>query len=400
MFLILDKDEDVKMKGVILHAKWDPKPDYAVSTSEMETKKVIDGNKVWRYPEPKLEDLPTPEVGPKDLLVRIKACGICGSDIHMSEGDKDGYILYPGLTRFPCVLGHEFSGIVEKVGKNVRGFKEGDMVTSEEMIWCGECVPCRNGLPNHCVSLEEIGFTINGAFAEHIRIGAKYCWKIDSLLNVYREESAFEAGSLTEPTSVAYNAMFIRAGGFKPGAYVVIYGAGPIGLAAIGLAKAAGASNIIVFEVEPPRIKLAKEMGAAHVFNPLELAKQDIKPHEKVMEITDGLGADFQVEAAGAPTKTLPEMERSLAINGKIAWIGRGAEVTPIYLERFQVRRSQIFGSQGHSGHGIFPSVIRLMASGRIDMTKIITRRYTLSDAVEALEQARKREDGKITIKM
>ena len=108
----------------------------------------------------------------------------------------------------------------------------------------------------------------------------------------------------------------------------------------------------------------------------------------------------MHVEAAGAPHKTVPEMEKSLAINGKIVQIGRAAQRVPMYLEALQVRRSQVFGAQGHSGHAIFPSVIRLMASGLVDMTPIITSRFPLDKALDALEKATRREDGKIMIKM
>ncbi len=117
------------------------------------------------------------------------------------------------------------------------------------------------------------------------------------------------------------------------------------------------------------------------------------------MDVTHGEGADLSVEAAGAPEKTIPEMEKTLAINGKIAVIGRAAQKVPMFLERFQIRRSQLFGAQGHSGHGIFPSVIRLMGSGLIDNSKIITARFPLDQALDALEKATKREDGKIIIK-
>ena len=390
----------IEMKALRLYASKEPRPGYKFTEMELKTGKVIEGSKVWRYPKLKVEDVEKPKIGPKDLLIRVKACGICGSDIHFYETDEDGYMLYPGLTKFPCTIGHEFSGVVEEVGSEVKGFKVGDSVTSEEMLWCGECIPCRNGLPNHCVNLEELGFTVDGAMAEYVKVGAKYCWKIDSLFDVYKsEEEAYEAGALVEPTSVAYNAIFIRAGGLKPGAYVVVYGAGPIGLAAIQLVKAAGASKIIAFEVMPERIALAKKIGADYVLNPLELEKSGTSPSEKVMELTDNMGADIQVEAAGAPTKTLPEMEKSMAVNGKIAWIGRAAKAAPITIERFQTRRGQIFGSQGHSGHGVFQNVIRLMASQRIDMTKIITKRFPLEEGVEAIKEASKRIDAKILIK-
>ena len=388
------------MKALRLYASKEPILGYKFTDMELKTGKVIEGSKVWRYPKLRVEDVEKPKIGPRDLLIRVKACGICGSDIHFYETDEDGYMLYPGLTKFPCTIGHEFSGVVEEIGGEVKDFKVGDPVTSEEMLWCGECIPCRNGLPNHCVNLEELGFTIDGAMAEYVKVEAKYCWKIDSLFDVYKsEEEAYEAGALVEPTSVAYNAIFIRAGGFKPGAYVVVYGAGPIGLAAIQLVKAAGASKIIAFEVMPERIALAKKIGADYVLNPLELEKSGTSPSEKVMELTDNMGADIQVEAAGAPTKTLPEMEKSMAVNGKIAWIGRAAKAAPITIERFQTRRGQIFGSQGHSGHGVFQNVIRLMASQRIDMTKIITKRFPLEEGVEAIKEASKRIDAKILIK-
>lgn len=388
------------MKALRLYASKEPKPGYKLSELEIETGKILEGNKVWRYPELRIEEVEKPGLGPKDLLIRVKACGICGSDIHFYETDEDKYMLYPGLTKFPCTIGHEFSGTVERVGDAVKGFKVGDSVTAEEMLWCGECIPCRNGFPNHCRNLQELGFTVDGAMAEYVKVGAKYCWKIDSFRDVYvSEEKIFEAGALVEPTSVSYNAIFIRAGGFKPGDCVAIYGAGPIGLAAVQLTKAAGASKIIVFEIVPERARLARELGADHVFNPIELKREEDSPAERIMEITDGLGADMQVEAAGAPTQTLPEMEKALAINGKIVWIGRAAKAAPITMERLQTGRGQVFGSQGHSGHGIFQNVIRLMASGKIDMTKIITERFKLDEGIKALEESLKRVDAKIIIK-
>jgi threonine dehydrogenase-like Zn-dependent dehydrogenase len=117
------------------------------------------------------------------------------------------------------------------------------------------------------------------------------------------------------------------------------------------------------------------------------------------MELTKGAGADLSVEAAGAPDKTIPEMEKTLAINGKIAVVGRAAQRVPMYLEAFQIRRGQLFGAQGHSGDGIFPSVIRMMGSGLIESSKIITARFPLNKTLAALRRAAKREDGKIIIK-
>ncbi len=264
------------MKGMVLDAKWEPKPDYEVSDWEKKTGKAITGNAIWHNPTLSVRDWPDPKPGPQEVLLQIQACGVCGSDMHFYETDKDNYILYPGLTRFPTILGHEFSGKVVEVGPEVTMLSVGDMVTVEEMIWCGRCTPCRNGYPNHCTNLEEIGFTIPGAFANFIAVDEKFCWKIDAIAERFgSEEMAYTIGALTEPSCVAYNAMFTRAGGFKPGHYVNVVGAGPIGLAAIGLAKAAGAGMIVAFEVSPKRMELAKAVGADFVYDPRKVSPGD-----------------------------------------------------------------------------------------------------------------------------
>ncbi len=388
------------MKGLVLAAQWDPRPDYTVNAFERATGKAITGSSVWRKPRLSLETLAEPQVGAKDVLIKPRACGVCGSDVHFYETDEQGYILYPGLTKFPVVIGHEFSGEVVEVGAEVRDLRKGDMVTAEEMIWCGECIPCRNGYPNQCERLEEIGFTIHGAQAELISVGAKFCWKITALAEHYgNPERAYEAGALCEPTSVAYNAMFTRAEGFRPGGYVTVFGTGPIGFAAIALARAAGAGKIIAFEISPLRQELARRVGADTVLDPVALQRQGTSPRTAILELTGGEGAAMHIEAAGAPTRTIPEMEGSLAIGGKVVMIGRAAERAPIYLEHFQTHAGQIYGAQGHSGYGNFPSVIRLMAAGRIDLTPIITSRFPLSQGVEAVGQATRRQDGKIMVR-
>ena len=383
------------MKALVLSAQWDPKPDYQVSDWEKKTGKAITGNSVWRHPKLEIRDVPVPKIAPDQVLVRVRACGVCGSDMHFYETDAQGYVLYPGLTRFPAVLGHEFSGEVVEVGAEVDDLQVGDKVTAEEMIWCGHCRPCRDGLPNQCLNLEEIGFTIDGAFAEYIAIGAKYCWKLNDLAGRYKGQDLFDCGALVEPCSVAYNCVFIRAGGFKPGGDVVVFGAGPIGLACAAECRAAGAAKVIVFEVSPSRRELARKVGATHVFDP-----RQVVPHQVIMDLTQGVGAELLVEAAGAPDKTIPEMELALAFNGRIAQVGRAATKVPMYLERFQVRHAQFFGSQGHSGDGIFPHVISMMAAGLIDMSQIITARYPLDQAVDAIKQSTDRAGGKVMVQV
>jgi threonine dehydrogenase-like Zn-dependent dehydrogenase len=369
------------MKGLLLKADWDPRPSYKVSDWEKKTGKAVEGFNVWRNPSLEITEVPTPKPGPGEALIKIHACGVCGSDMHFYETDSDNYILYPGLTKFPSILGHEFSGEIAEIGPGPEseGFKVGDRVTVEEMVWCGYCRPCRDGYPNHCENLEELGFTINGAMAEYIVVPIKLCWNIDSIFERYADEKlAWDVAATTEPTCVAYNTVFERAGGFRPGAYVAIYGAGPIGLAAIQLCKAAGAAKVFSFEISPQRRELAKS--------------------EVIMELTHGQGTDLSVEAAGAPDKTIPEMEKTMAINSKVAQVGRAAVKVPMYLETFQVRRGSLFGAQGHSGHGIFPSVIRMMGSGLIDNAKIVTSQFPLSQAVDAIAKSTERADGKIII--
>jgi threonine dehydrogenase-like Zn-dependent dehydrogenase len=382
------------MKGLVLDAAWEPKSGYHVSDWEKETGKAITGNSVWRHPALEVRDWEDPKPGPYDALLEVQACGVCGSDIHFYETDDQGYILYPGLTKFPTILGHEFSGKVVEVGKDVTTLKPGDMVTVEEMIWCGRCIPCRNGYLNHCANLEEIGFTIPGAFANYIAVDEKFCWKIDAIAErLGDEQKAYEVGAMTEPSCVAYNGMFTRAGGLKPGHFVSVFGTGPIGLAAIGLAKAAGAGLIVAFEVSPQRLELAKQVGADYAYDP-----QKVSPGEIMMELSEGAGFDFHVEAAGVPHLVIPEMEKALAINGKISQIGRAAQRVPIYLESFQVRRAQFFGAQGHSGHENFPNVIRLVAAGRLDLSPIVTARYGLQDVIQAINKSGDRSDGKIMV--
>ncbi|MEA3334847.1 MAG: scyllo-inosose 3-dehydrogenase [Chloroflexota bacterium] len=382
------------MKGLVLDAQWKPKADYKVSDWEKQTGKAITGNSVWYNPKLEVREWPDPEVGVHDVLLEIQACGVCGSDMHFYETDDQDYILYPGLTKFPTILGHEFSGKVVEVGKEVTTLVPGDYVTVEEMIWCGRCIPCRNGYPNHCTNLEELGFTIPGAFARYLAVDEKFCWNVDAILERYGVERGLEVAAMSEPTCVSYNAMFERAEGFKPGHFVSVFGLGPIGLAALGLAEAAGAGMIVGFEISPQRRELARALGADHVYDP-----RDVVPHEVLLELSHGAGFDFNVEAAGVPELTVPEMEKALAINGKISQIGRAAQHVPMYLETFQVRRAQFYGAQGHSGHETFPNVIRMVASGRLDLSSIVTSRYGLEDAVEAIAKSIDRADGKIMVK-
>jgi hypothetical protein len=386
------------MLAAVLRAKWEPKKEYKPTPRDIVGKKTYLGGLVWRYPELRLETKPEPKIAEDEVLIRVRACGICGSDVHMYESTPDGYIKYPGLTAFPVTLGHEFSGEIAKVGERAfspegKRFEIGMAVTSEEMIWCGTCKPCRDGFPNHCRALEELGFDRDGALAEYVAVPARCCWPIGGLIERFGEEAGYEAGALVEPTSVSYNAMFVRAGGLSPGAFVVIFGAGPIGLSAVALAKAAGATKVIVSEISQRRLELAKLVGADELINPLKVDSVE----SKILELTEHEGADMYIEAAGAFEATWPTIERVIwqgeRINAKIVAIGRAVGHVPLWFEVLQVRRAQIYGSQGHSGHGIFPNVVRLMASGKVDLTPIVTQRFKLEKILDAMRLASEKKD-------
>src|SRR4029079_16699908 len=161
---------------------------------------------------------------------------------HMLETDQDDYLLLPYHLKAPVVIGHEFAGRVVAVGSGVTEISEGELVAVEEIQWCGDCRECRGGYWNQCRNIEDLGFTLDGGFAEYVKVDSRFAWSLDGVLARYGdEETTLEVGALTEPTSVAYEGMFTRAGGFKPGGSVVVFGGGPLGLASVALAPAAGA---------------------------------------------------------------------------------------------------------------------------------------------------------------
>lgn len=389
------------MKALRVTCKYDPKKDYQLTEYELNTKKIWDSSSVWRYPKLDLVDVEKPKIGSRDVLIKVKSCGICGSDLHFVEYDEDGYMLYPGHGRFESViLGHEISGIIEEIGDEVVDFKVGGYVTVEEMTWCGECVACRNGFPNQCERLEEIGVTYNGGFAEYLRAPARLCWSINSFKDIYKdEELLFDVGATIEPNSVAYNAIFERGEGIRPGHRVVVFGCGPIGLFAISQLKVAGASKLMVFEPGEGRRKLAIEMGADKVFDPIQIEKDGNRVEDVILEETNGQGADFFLESSGATSITMPSILNALNVNAKIILVAWPPKPVPTDFKKMFPRASQIYCSMGHSGNGTFENVIRLISAGMLKPEKIISYRYTLSKGLGAFEVAKKREAAKIMIK-
>jgi threonine dehydrogenase-like Zn-dependent dehydrogenase len=376
--------------AIVLDAEWSPRAGYHPNRGDVTGKRTYSGSQVWQNPRLAVRSIEIPTPGPDEVLLKVRACGICGSDIHMCHTDRDGYIAYPGLTAFPVVIGHEFAGEIIQKGSQVTGLDIGEPVTVEEMQWCGVCDPCRAGIPNHCSKLEEIGFTVSGGFSGYATVKAKYCWSLRGIEARHGKDRALELGALTEPTAVSYHAIFQRGGGIRPGAFTTVFGCGPIGLACCALLKVAGASMIIAVDPSPERRELALKVGATLALDPLQSGFE-----EALEKASEGAGFDFQVEAAGDPDATMPKMLRSLAVGGTIVHIGRSDGDTPLYLERLQTRGANIVGSQGHSGHFNFRNVIRLVESGLLDLSPIITHRLALESVPAFINSLDNRSFGK-----
>ncbi|WP_295738437.1 scyllo-inosose 3-dehydrogenase [uncultured Oscillibacter sp.] len=375
------------MRAFYVEADYAPREGYVLSQREKDTGRALRGNKIWKNIRGSVVDRPMPVCGDDQVLLKVGAAGICGTDQHLLRKDADGYTMYDGHSKYPIITGHEFSGEIVEVGKNVKKLAVGDLVSVESMHWCGQCDACRRGMFNQCKDLEEPGLTYDGGFAEYATVNAKYCYKLNDIVNFYGGDkmTAFELGAMVEPTGVAYNGLFVRAGGLRPGGHAAVFGCGPIGLAAIQLLKTSGAAKLIAFESVPERMELAKACGADAVYDPTSFKDAD-EQAELLMDLTNGAGISLFAECAGATKFTYPVMAKSLAIGGKTAQIGHTVGLTPVDVFGWQWNAAIIAGSNGQSGQGIYPDVIALMASGRIDMRKMCTGRYNLEDIDEGMK--------------
>ena len=375
------------MRAVRLHADWNPKSGFKLGSKDIDKVQTYLGSLVWRNPHLEIEKVQVPQAGPGEVVIETRQVGICGSDVHMAQPDDEGYIWYPGLTGFPCTLGHEISGVVVDVGPGTfnkatgQPYKGGEWVCPEEMLWCGECRPCADGFPNHCERLDEIGFNVDGGFTKYIKLPAKVLWSLDPLREKYSDEDVFRLGSMVEPTSVAYNALIERGGGIRPGDNAVVLGGGPIGMAGIAILKKAGAAKVILSEPEAGRRDLGMRMGADEVIDPIN---EDFA--DRVLEITKGHGAKIYLEATGLPTVVFPDIEKAIwegkGLNSTVVIVARAEAKIPLTGEVFQVRRASVVGAQGHSGHGTFPRVIECMASG-MNVLPMMTKEIALDDVPE-----------------
>ncbi len=351
-------------------------------------------SQVLRHPRFAWEEVPERPLGAGEVRLRVAACGVCGSDTHCYEHDEDGYILFSGPARVPCVVGHEYTAEVVEVGPGVCRLRLGELVVAEGMLSCGLCEACRIGRPNQCPTLDMVGFSSPGAFAERIVAHERFLWSIDGLAECMGSgPAACELAALIEPIACSYNGMFVAAGGISPGAHVAVFGCGPIGLGAVALARAAGAATVVAFDVMAERNALAMALGADVATDPRTCA-----PDEVIREATRGWGADMLVEAAGAALQTMPAIERAFAPGGRMVYLGRTGLRAPVMLDTLVTQAAGIVGARGHSGGGCFPRILRLLERGRLPIAPMITSRFPFAGTLDGLCKSIDRTDGKVMI--
>src|SRR5258707_15301193 len=187
----------IKMKALTLNGTWAPRAGYQVNAAERETAKAIRASAVWKLPKLELIDRPVLRIEDDEVLIRVRTCGICGTDTHCFEADEEGYVRFSGPARLPVTFGHEFSGEVIEIGKKVIGLKIGEPVACESINWCGTCTSCRSGNPNQCDRIELLGLTMPGALAEYVAVNQRFCWSLETLRDAFpSEKQMYELGAL------------------------------------------------------------------------------------------------------------------------------------------------------------------------------------------------------------
>lgn len=321
-----------------------------------------------------MEEVSIPTIGDKDVPIKIKASGICGSDLHYRHGRME-----PG--KIPIVLGHEIAGIVEKIGNNVEDVDVGDRVCVHYVISCADCVHCSQGNDNRCRNRSSIGHHVDGGFAEYIAVPSRNAFKLP-------QEIPLEQGAIIGcAVSTAFHAL--RVAEFQPRDKVAVFGLGGVGMHAVAWAKAFGASVIIGVDVMDFKLHLAKEFGADFTINATE---QD--PVKEIQNITDGWGADVILEVAGTEKTMeyaiLSACGKSPYASGRVVSVA--AQFQPIKIIGMRTLREGALRKSGDHTRDDLRRVIDLVKTGRIDLSKSITHRLPfdeLNRAVELLEEGR-----------
>lgn len=318
-------------------------------------------------------DVPQPSAGPGELLIRVQACGICGSDIHGYDGSS-------GRRIPPLVMGHEAAGIVAALGDGVSTFEEGDRVTFDSTVYCGHCFFCRRGDINLCDNRQVLGVSCgdyrrHGAFAEYVAVPAHICYRLPDSL-------PFEHAAMIEAVSVAVHATNLTP--LRLGDSAVVVGAGMIGLLAIQALKHAGCGQIIAVDLESNRLELARRLGATDTVN-----ARETDAAEFVRSRTGGRGADVAMEVVGAsdPVKTAVAALRK---GGALTLVGNLAPQIEFPLQAVVTRQIRVTGSCASCGE--YPQCIDLLASGAIQVEPLISAKVPLHEGAEWFKRLYARE--------
>ena len=317
------------------------------------------GNKTFA-----VTDLPTPHAGPGELVLRNQVCGVCGTDVHIYHGEPGSADVNP-----PVVLGHEYSGEVVEVGEGVTGFAVGDHVTVDPNIYCGHCAYCQNGKKQLCPSMEAIGVTRDGGFAQYSRIPASQAFKLEPTV-------PWEAAAMAEPLACCLHG--IDLAGIQVGDKVCVVGGGAIGLLMVQLAKLSGASQIVLSEPNEKRRQVGLQLGANAALDPTRTDAQ-----EAFAQVLDG-GANVVIECVG----NVP------AVKSAFQFAGKGATVllfsvpkvdATFDLPLFDVYKKELTIKGSFVNPDTHARAVALINSGKVDFGPIITHRFTLDQLPEAI---------------
>lgn len=322
-----------------------------------------------------LVDLPDPAPGADDVLVRVKACGICGSDVH-------GYDGHTGRRIPPLVMGHEASGVVEATGVGVTRFRPGQRVTFDSTVYCGKCHFCRRGTINLCDNRNVLGVSCNdyrrhGAFAEFIAVPERIVYALPDSLS-------FEKAALIEAVSIAVHAVNIAPR--KMGDSVVVVGAGMIGQLVIQTIRRAGCGRLVAVDTEEAKLQMALKLGAD-----LGINASAPDATKKILDATEGRGADLGFEAvgAGAPVNLAVASVRK---GGVLTLIGNLSPAVEMPLQQIVTRELTLLGSCASAGE--YPACIELLARGAIDVTPFMSACAPLADGPVWFDRLYRREPG------
>ena len=318
-------------------------------------------------------DVPMPRPGPDDVLIRVEACGICGSDVHGYDGSS-------GRRIPPVVMGHEAAGTVAAMGSNVSDLREGEHVTFDSTVYCGHCEYCLKGEMNLCSNREVLGvstteFRRAGAFADFVVVPRRIVYPLP-------ESVSFSQAAMVEPLSVAVHAVAVS--NLPANGTALVVGAGMIGLLVLQALREAGCSNVIVSDIDDSRLQLATELGATVTIN----AKTADVPAE-VKRHTGNEGVDVALEAVGS-TPTVRAAIESVRRGGTVTLIGNIAPTVEIPLQTVVSRQLRLQGSAGSAGE--YPQCIDMLARGTVDLKPLISMVAPLEEGPKWFDRLHARE--------